>query len=682
MESRLVNELPVQCPRCHSSVPGGHRFCGFCGHHLEGGQALKVVGDPLIGAVVGARYRLISKIGVGGMGTVYKVEHVQMGKLMAMKLLHGDLSRDESMIQRFNREGRAVSRLTSRHTVQVFDYGQSDGLIYLVMEYLQGRDLGRMLQETGPLEPARCAPMLRQIAESLDEAHRKGVVHRDLKPENVFLCAPQAGREVVKVLDFGLAKLTEQENTSGQTLGGALIGTPYYMSPEQISDREVGPHSDIYGLGALVFKLLTGEPPFASRQPMAVLTAHLQTPAPRASERVTEYAERLQVVDGVLMKAMSKVEGERYASAMAFAEAFERALEEGASSPSRHEASQAKVEVGAPTLLDEGVISTRADWDRFERSLKWRRFMSVAGMFAGVLLALGLGYWGVVEGNFFRRDAESEPNDRTVDATEVRLGQTMSGAIGLAAPGQRADQDFFVVRYDGAPGHVLSVSVTGVEGVDLVLEVYDTGGRRQAGADGGGPGQGESLRGVVWSGLPLYVLVRELWTEGIPARAAPDKPYALTATVGPREVNFEREPNALVRDAEPLRPGEIVEGVVSEVKDMDLYALPPIPVEGQMVSATVKTPAQRAMTLAVINGAGRELRAFELRAGQTEHRVSLFVAPVGPQPIHLALRSSAASPWEKQTSKGDEAPAPGAYGLSFQARPLPALSPPTLNKEP
>lgn len=678
----LVNELPASCPRCHSSVPEGHRFCGLCGHHLRGGEALRAVGDPLIGAVVGARYRLIAKIGVGGMGTVYKVEHVQMGKLMAMKLLHGDLSRDEAMIQRFNREGRAVSRLTSRHTVQVFDYGQSDGLIYLVMEYLRGRDLGRMLQETGPLEPSRCAPMIRQIAESLDEAHGKGVVHRDLKPENIFLCAPQAGREVVKVLDFGLAKITEQENTSGQTLGGALIGTPYYMSPEQISDREVGPHSDIYGLGALVFKLLTGEPPFASSQPMAVLTAHLQTPPPRASERLAERAEQLEPVDGVLMKAMSKSEGERYASAMAFAEAFERALAQGSPKPSASPASPGALEVGDPMLLDDGVISTRADWDRFERSLRWRRLMSVAGMFFGIILALGLGYWGGVEGNFFRRGVEVEPNDRTVDATEVRLGQAMSGAIGLAAPGQRADQDFFVVRYDGAPGHVMSVSVTGVEGVDLVLEVYDTSGRRQAGADGGGPGQGESLRGVTWSGLPLYVLVRELWTEGIPARAAPDKPYSLTASIGPREVSFEREPNALVRDAEPLRPGEVVAGVVSEVKDIDLYALPPIPVEGQMIDATVKTPAQRAMTLAVINGAGRELRAFELRAGQAEHRVSLFVAPVGPQPVHLALRSSAATPWEKQASQGSGAPSPGVYGLSFQARPLPALSPPTLNKGP
>ncbi len=638
-EQTPLPDATAPCPRCRAQVPTMYRFCGFCGHNLTGSQSTGAVGDPLIGAVVGGKYRLLAKIGAGGMGSVYKVEHVQMGKIMAMKLLHGDLSRDESMIRRFNREARAVSRLTSVNTVQVFDYGQSDGLVYLVMEYLQGRDLGLLLGELGPLDLGRCVDIVSQIAASLSEAHDKGVVHRDLKPENIFLCAPQGGRELVKVLDFGLAKLSEREELGGQTLGGSLIGTPYYMSPEQVSGGAVDNKSDIYGLGALIFKLLTGEPPYSSPHPIGVLTAHLQKPPPVASERLPERAEELRRVDDVLRRAMAKKPADRHNSAPELAQDLERhfTAKHAVVAPKKQTA-ELLGDVGATLDEPNEAVLTRADWERFESRLKMRRFFSGAGVVVGLAALGGLVWWGVAQENFFKRNAESEPNNRTVDATPVTLGLPMQGALGLPAIGERADQDFFEIRYDGPNGHVLDVNVTGVEGVDIVLEVYDMGGRRMAGSNGAGVGEGEQVSGVQWTGVPLYALVRELWTQGIPPRPAPDSPYTLTATFEARQVGTEKEPNGMPGKAEAVLPGEKRRGVVSEPQDVDLYVLPPVPVDGRLLTVSLMAPPEQALDLTLVDGAGKILQKYPAPAGR-QSTVRVFVAPMGRMPLHLGVRA-------------------------------------------
>ncbi len=640
------------CPRCNARVPTPHRYCGFCGHNLIGSLPAQTVGDPLVGAVVGGRYRLLAKIGAGGMGTVYKVEHVQMGKIMAMKLLHGDLSRDESMIRRFIREGRAVSRLGCINTVQVFDYGQSDGLVYLVMEFLRGRDLGHVLREFGPMSVERCVEIVHQICKALSEAHAKGVIHRDLKPENIFLCAPQGGHELVKVLDFGLAKLSEREELGAQTLGGSLIGTPYYMSPEQISGRDnVGPSSDIYGLGALIFKLVTGEPPFASKHPMGVLSAHLHDPVPLAAERLPEFAASLSRLDPILQIAMRKAPDQRFESAAALDRALHDCLEERPPEAALARSDDARGEIPpshstwfAPEVAAERqeTISTRADWARYERGLRLRGLIS-ASAFILALGAAGFGaWWGLVEGNLFVRDLEGEPNDRTLKATPMTLGLPMRGAIGLATDGKRADQDFFEIRHDGPPGHLIELDLSSVEGLDLVLEVYNMGSQRLAISNVGGVGEPEHLGNILWSGDPLFVLVREVWTEGIPARAAPDNPYTLSATAGPRlDRLVEREPNDLVKYAEPVRPGEARQGEVTDASDVDLYVLPPIPTEGVILQADLRGSQRQDLALALIDGGGNTLQRIDAgRAGAPE-RALIFLAPMGRQPLHLAVSASA-----------------------------------------
>ena len=160
-----------------------------------------------LGHIVDGRYRVLEAIGRGGMGVVYKVEHVRMGKIAAMKVLHRDLADDPDVIQRFEREAAAVSRLDHPNTVHVFDFGATQGALYLIMEYVRGADLSRLIDRDGPMPFARAAPLLIQILGALTEAHELGIVHRDLKPDNVLVTRTTGGRDFAKVLDFGLAKV-------------------------------------------------------------------------------------------------------------------------------------------------------------------------------------------------------------------------------------------------------------------------------------------------------------------------------------------------------------------------------------------------------------------------------------------------------------------------------------------
>ena len=173
--------------------------------------------DPLFGKVIADRYRIVGQVGKGGMGVVYKVEHLRIGKLMAMKLLTGELSRNRDVVRRFKREALAASRLTSVNTVQVWDFGHSEGLTYLVMELVEGEDFGKVLKAHGPIPFHRMAKIAVQVCNSLIEAHARGIVHRDLKPENLLLVRTGSTelQDLVKVLDFGLAKLHEESRDDG-----------------------------------------------------------------------------------------------------------------------------------------------------------------------------------------------------------------------------------------------------------------------------------------------------------------------------------------------------------------------------------------------------------------------------------------------------------------------------------
>jgi serine/threonine protein kinase len=302
--------------------------------------------DPLLGRIVAGEYRLLKLLGRGGMGAVYKVEHLPSGTLRAMKLLSGELAAHHEVVQRFRQEAWATQHLSHPNTVQVFDFGESDQLVYVVMEYLEGHDLSSLIRAEQRLPFERVAKIALQITKSVSEAHELGIIHCDIKPENVFVLSGDA--EEVKVLDFGIAQLRDvDEPVEGES--SPLVGTPYYMAPEQILRGRVDARTDVYALGALMYKALTGVAPFTAETPMAVLDKHL-------SERLVPMRERVpglelsDAAERVVLKALSKEPAERQQSMNALADELAACLAGGgpAAEAAPHEPEQKRAPVPAP----------------------------------------------------------------------------------------------------------------------------------------------------------------------------------------------------------------------------------------------------------------------------------------------------------------------------------------------
>jgi serine/threonine protein kinase len=260
----------------------------------------------LIGAEVDGRYRVLELIGEGGMGKVYLAEHVEIGKRVALKVLHPSYSRMPDLVERFRREARAASKIGHPNIVDVTDSGTTgDGSVYFVMEYLEGVELGSIIEREGALDVARALKIAGQICRALAAAHTQGIVHRDLKPENVFLITRDGAADVVKVLDFGIAKTTEAEAARERRLTspGMAMGTPEYMSPEQAAGRAADARCDVYALGAIMYEMTTGIPPYSGDNFMEILTKKAtQDPPPPIQVR----KELPEPVSNLVMSAMAR----------------------------------------------------------------------------------------------------------------------------------------------------------------------------------------------------------------------------------------------------------------------------------------------------------------------------------------------------------------------------------------
>ena len=223
------------------------------------------------------QYRLKQRLGSGGMGEVYLAEHEMMKRPCAVKLIRPEKAGDPRMLARFEREVRATAKLSHWNSIDIYDYGRTaDGTFYYVMEFLPGHNVGEIVEEYGPIPPGRAIYLMDQVCAALNEAHGIGLVHRDIKPANIF-CAYRGGVfDVAKLLDFGLAKPTFEGNGDARlTMEGTITGSPLFMSPEQASgDEGVDGRSDIYSLGAVLYYMLTGQPPFLSDNPLKVMIAH------------------------------------------------------------------------------------------------------------------------------------------------------------------------------------------------------------------------------------------------------------------------------------------------------------------------------------------------------------------------------------------------------------------------
>jgi serine/threonine-protein kinase len=256
-------------------------------------------------------YRLMQRLGAGGMGEVYLAEHRMLKRPCAIKLIHPDQAGDPQVLARFEREVRVTARLSHWNTVEIFDYGRTDdGTFFYVMEYLPGLSLEELLDRHGPLPPERVVHFLRQACQGLREAHGNGLIHRDLKPGNVFAAQRGGLFDVVKLLDFGLVKPLAETRAARLTQEGVISGTPLFMSPEQARGQpDVDARSDIYSLGAVGYALLAGRPPFEGTSSMEVMIAHVRDEVPRP----TTYQPDLPAdLEQVILRCLAKKPEDRF----------------------------------------------------------------------------------------------------------------------------------------------------------------------------------------------------------------------------------------------------------------------------------------------------------------------------------------------------------------------------------
>jgi len=312
------------CPRCGRKGPGP--LGAVCEH--DGAARIEQTGyddlgerpDRIIGRVVAGRFPVVGLIGRGAYGTVYRAIQQPVGREVALKVMNAP--RDATLRARFFREAQVVARLTHASTVTLFDYGEDeDGLLWMVLELIRGRTLRDAILEQAPLAPARAARLTIQILGALVEAHGAGLIHRDLKPANIMLAQEPADDERAKVLDFGMAKVLEAQGFGDgdeATRTGLVVGTPRYLSPEQALARQVGPQTDVYALGVMLFEMLAGEPPFVAPSTFELLMLHTTAEVPRLDPALNVP----DALEAVIHKAMAKAIEDRFPDAQAMLDAI------------------------------------------------------------------------------------------------------------------------------------------------------------------------------------------------------------------------------------------------------------------------------------------------------------------------------------------------------------------------
>ncbi|NOY91037.1 MAG: protein kinase [Deltaproteobacteria bacterium] len=303
------------CPRCSECYPDDVERCP------RDDAALNAIRDPLIGRTVAGRYRLISRLGRGGMSSVYLARHVMIDRLVAVKTLRRDLAKDPIQRDRFIREARAVNRINHANIVDISDFGEGeDGLVYLVMEYVAGDPLHRLLED-GPLSATRAIHIAGQIASALSRAHQMGVVHRDLKPDNILIVQRKDDVEGVKVLDFGIAKILDAPSLTGSQ---QIFGTPGYIAPEYIQSTNIDGRADLYSLGVILYEMVTGALPFDYEYPGDLLVKHVtELPIP-PHER---YADVEEPMERLILQCLEKDPANRFRDAFHFLEELSRVSE-------------------------------------------------------------------------------------------------------------------------------------------------------------------------------------------------------------------------------------------------------------------------------------------------------------------------------------------------------------------
>jgi serine/threonine protein kinase len=340
--------------------------------------------DPLIGQIVADRYQILSLIGEGGMGRVYLAEHVRMGRKSAVKVINPALATTSDAISRFNREAANACKINHPNVAQVYDFGEmADGTLYLAMEYIEGETLDAIVAREGPLPARRAAHIAKQIADALYAAHHLDIVHRDLKPENVMIARHLDGTDWVKVVDFGIAKTMQRDGTGSQTVttAGVSLGTPEYMSPEQLAGEKLDHRTDVYSLGLVLFNALTGSLPYPKVTSKETLVRRL-TSRPRTLAEVRPDIAWSADLQRALDRALAPEVADRYGSVAEFGRDVLHAAEGGAVAPAAP-ARALSTAAAAPNV-------SPADEAKLDRPLAHRRALPWVIATAAVLVAITL----------------------------------------------------------------------------------------------------------------------------------------------------------------------------------------------------------------------------------------------------------------------------------------------------
>lgn len=366
----------TSCPACGSHFSPDGRFCPFDGTPLVAAEGWDPSEDALLGSVVDGRYEVQSVIGEGGMGTVYQVRHKALGKRFALKALRKDLAADGEIAARFIQEARTAAAVSHPGLVEITDFGRLDsGQVYFVMELLEGSSLASLLRSGGPLPAERGLDIVRQLVNALKAAHDSSIVHRDLKPDNIHISKGDGERDLVKIVDFGLAKVI---GSSKLTRSGMVFGTPHYMSPEQASGELVDHRADIYALGIVMYEMFTGKVPFEADSYMGILTKHMYM-APTPPSELRGELKELGALEDVILRCLQKRPAARYDNLAALLVDLERRLPASVSRSKR-----------APSLLADQLELPSRHEALPRRSRRLAPLLIVAAAFLAGLLLVGL----------------------------------------------------------------------------------------------------------------------------------------------------------------------------------------------------------------------------------------------------------------------------------------------------
>lgn len=314
------------CPRCHTKYEDSNNVCTHDGVRLEVVEAPKTEKfDEMIGSVLEGRFKILSKLGQGGMGAVYKAEQLSMGRICAIKVIPEDMAQSGDAIERFNREAKMAALINDAHAVTVYDFGEtSKGMYFLAMEYVEGETLSGLLKREGVQPLPRVLNIIKQCGQALSAAHNKNIVHRDLKPDNIMI-SKKDGQDWIKILDFGIAKRSVDGGIGEElTKSGMVIGTPLYMSPEQLSGEKLDARSDIYSFAIIVYQMLVGGFPFQGDSAQALMVKRL-TEDPLPASVVNPRVSIPPSVDMVLLGALAREKTKRTPTMQQFVEQLEQA---------------------------------------------------------------------------------------------------------------------------------------------------------------------------------------------------------------------------------------------------------------------------------------------------------------------------------------------------------------------